>query len=184
MCGPVAIFDTGQQVFSGVRGRGMFTPEWPVDLTGVRCGLDVTGCADSVRGGPSGVLQRDRQAHPVPSPQQALHLHPEARCRVLRRDVGYIPPPFSTAARLTGASTCVCRSTGQLTARLGQDLMQMLQPLNYALSQLLQAVRHPPVCPAPLASLAVGAEWPLQRSHRVLRCRFSHSVEGSSCASS
>jgi ABC-type multidrug transport system fused ATPase/permease subunit len=30
-------------------------------------------------------------------------------------------------------------STGQLTARLGQDLMQMLQPLNWALSQLLQA---------------------------------------------
>ena len=30
--------------------------------------------------------------------------------------------------------------TGQLTARLGQDLMQMLQPLNWALSQLLQNI--------------------------------------------
>jgi ABC-type multidrug transport system fused ATPase/permease subunit len=30
-------------------------------------------------------------------------------------------------------------STGQLTARLGQDLMQMLQPLNWAISQMLQA---------------------------------------------
>ena len=30
-------------------------------------------------------------------------------------------------------------TTGQLTARLGQDLMQMLQPLNWAISQLLQA---------------------------------------------
>ena len=31
-------------------------------------------------------------------------------------------------------------STGQLTARLGQDLMQMLQPLNWAISQMLQAM--------------------------------------------
>ena len=35
---------------------------------------------------------------------------------------------------------CCSDRTGQLTARLGQDLMQMLQPLNWALSQLLQNI--------------------------------------------